>query len=75
MATVSADDLRALLDSPLPDAVLVLREGRVEVAAGADRAGMEIITRADLLSTPNPSDDDLERRAATLTATTDIQGG
>ncbi|UVS79813.1 hypothetical protein Actkin_03563 [Actinokineospora sp. UTMC 2448] len=76
--TVHGGDLRELLDSDLPDPVLVLREGRVDVVAGADRAGLEVISRADLLRTTGQTeftDDDLERQAAALTATTNNLGG
>lgn len=78
--TVRSGDLRKLLESELSDPVLVLRAGRVEVVAGEDRGkeGLELISRADLVGSTGQatfSDDDLERRAVALTATTDTLGG
>lgn len=34
--TITADDVRSLLDSDLPEASLVLQEGRVHLLGGAD---------------------------------------
>jgi hypothetical protein len=53
--TVNADDVRRLLDSQEPDAVLVLVEGRVEVVTPAEldsadyRGAFQITTREDLV--------------------------
>jgi hypothetical protein len=50
MALVERDDVRKLLESPEPDATLVLSEGRSVIVAGseADASGLVIISRRDL---------------------------
>jgi hypothetical protein len=76
--TVRGRDLRRLLDSDLPDPVLVLVEGRIEVVASADRQGLEVVTRDDFLrgaGGADLTDDELEQHAATLSATVDTLGG
>jgi hypothetical protein len=72
---VTIDDLRRLLASSLPDAELVLVEGRFQVRtadSGADGA-ITVISQGDLRShldgIPEPADRDLELVAATLETT------
>lgn len=69
---VRADDLRLLLDSTLDNPLLVLHEGRVEVVAGEDRRGLEVVSREDFVRTAGKaefSDQELERQAVALSAT------
>jgi hypothetical protein len=80
VSTVQGQDLRRLLDSDLADPVLVLQEGRVEVVPGEgrERAGLEIVSRADFVSRAGRttfSDEDLERQAAQLSTVVDELGG
>jgi hypothetical protein len=82
--TVNEDDLRRLLDSGLPDATLVLVEGRTEVVAAQDlgtdafRGALQVTTREELLAHFDGADvtePELERIAATLGSTVDNLGG
>ncbi|MCX2946847.1 hypothetical protein [Lentzea sp. NEAU-D7] len=82
--TISEDDLRRLLDSGLPDAALVLVEGRTEVVSAQDldtdafRGALRVTTREDLLARFDGTDvtePELERVAATLGSTVDNLGG
>jgi hypothetical protein len=56
MTTPTTDDLRRLLDSDQPDAVLVLVEGRLDVVAAEDldsnryRGAFPVLSREDLLA-------------------------
>jgi hypothetical protein len=84
MTTVSTDDLRRLLDSDLPDAVLVLVEGRLDVVAAGEpdsdhpRGALPVLSREDLLARvggPSATDDQLERVAATAGSAVDNLGG
>ncbi|MBB5960417.1 hypothetical protein FHS29_007041 [Saccharothrix tamanrassetensis] len=78
--TVHGRDLRRLLDSDLPDPILVLVEGRVEVVAAADGQGegLELITREEFLRRAGQTeltDAELEQHAAKLSAAVDNLGG
>jgi hypothetical protein len=78
--SVQAPDLRRLLDSDLPDPVLVLSAGRAEVVAAGDRerAGLEIISRAEFLRRAGRtsfSDAELELQAGQLSTAVDNLGG
>ncbi|OBA57759.1 hypothetical protein A5647_22710 [Mycobacterium sp. 1100029.7] len=73
--TVTADDVRRLLDCQDDDAVLVLIEGRVDIATPAQldspeyRGALQIATRADVLQRaggPTPSENELAQRADEL---------
>ncbi|MGK3204396.1 hypothetical protein [Amycolatopsis sp. MEPSY49] len=80
MSKVTVDDLRGLLESPLPDPVLVLTAGRLRVEpADAETAGAsDVITRADLrarLDGEEATDHELELIAATLTTAIVQRGG
>jgi hypothetical protein len=80
MLKVTIDDLRRLLGSSLPDPVLVLTAGRMEVEpADAETAGAsDVITRADLrarLDGEEATDHELELIAATLTTAVVQRGG
>ncbi|KUI28452.1 pyridine nucleotide-disulfide oxidoreductase [Mycobacterium sp. IS-1496] len=81
--TISADDVRQLLDTD-GDAVLVLIEGRVEVVTAGQlgseqyRGALEIISRDELLKrTGGAALDDrgLDEQAAALTTAVDELGG
>lgn len=77
--TVSGRDLRRLLDSDLPNPILVLVEGRVEVVAG-DRqgTGLEVVSREQFLHRAGQTeftDAELDQQAATLSAAVDNLGG
>lgn len=77
---VRGRDLRRLLDSDLPDPVLVLREGRAEVvpAAERERAGLEVVSREAFLrqaATTTFTDAELDRRATNLSSTVNRLGG
>jgi hypothetical protein len=79
-SAVHGQDLRRLLDSELPDPALVLHEGRVEVVAADDRerAGLEIISRAELCRGTGQTsftDAELEQQAAHLAAAVNNLGG
>ncbi|GAA4445902.1 hypothetical protein ACFQV2_26175 [Actinokineospora soli] len=68
-SAVRAGDLRDLLDSDLPDPRLVLHEGRVEVVAGDDRRGLDVVSRDEFTRDQAEfTDQDLEQRAAALSA-------
>ncbi|MGW0523008.1 hypothetical protein [Crossiella sp. NPDC003009] len=78
--TVSGRDLRRLLDSDLPDAVLVLVSGRLEVVAGDDQraTGLEVISRAEFRRQAGPgdlTDTELDQHAVKLAAAVDNLGG
>ncbi|RDI34668.1 hypothetical protein [Lentzea flaviverrucosa] len=82
--TINDDDLRRLLDSDLPDATLVLVEGRAEVVAARDldtdefRGALQVTTREDLRSRfagPDVTGPELRWIAATLGSTVDNLGG
>ncbi len=78
--TVSGQDLRRLLDSDLSDPALMLHEGRIEVVAGADRerAGLEVVSREELLrqaGTTTFTDDELDQQATRYTVAVDNLGG
>jgi NADH dehydrogenase len=73
--TITPDHLRALLDADSDTATLALLEGRVEVS-DADQ-GLEVISRSELAGRlgDDPSDEELTRQAATLTAVVQELGG
>ncbi|MEW9532911.1 hypothetical protein [Microbispora sp. NPDC049125] len=48
MALVGRDDVRTLLESPAPDATMVLVEGRCQVVPGGEADGLVITSRRDL---------------------------
>jgi hypothetical protein len=76
--TVHGQDLRRLVDSDLPDPVLTLVRGRVEVVASNDRsAGLELVSREELLHRAGTelTDAELEQEAATLSAAVNNLGG
>ncbi|SDK00921.1 hypothetical protein SAMN04488074_10418 [Lentzea albidocapillata subsp. violacea] len=82
--TISTEDLRRLLDSDLPDATLVLVEGRAEVVTAQDldtdafRGALQVMTREDLrarLDGPDVTEPELKRIAATLGSAVDNIGG
>ena len=73
-------DLRRLLDSDLPDPVLVLREGRADVVAGddQDRAGYAVVSRTELIrqaGTSTFTDAELDQHAVTLSTGVAKLGG
>ncbi|MGW4057695.1 hypothetical protein ACWEGE_05425 [Amycolatopsis sp. NPDC004747] len=77
---VTIDDLRRLLGSSLPDPVLVLTGGRMEVEpADTETPGAsDVITRTDLraqLDGEEATDHELELIAATLTTAVVQRGG
>ncbi|KUI39429.1 hypothetical protein [Mycobacterium sp. GA-2829] len=81
--TISADDVRKLLDTG-GDAVLVLVEGRAEVVTSGQlgseqyRGALEIISRDDLAKRLGDGDVDdrrLEEQAAALNTAVDELGG
>ncbi|MFB9690810.1 hypothetical protein [Amycolatopsis plumensis] len=75
MAEVTVEDLRGLLESDVPDPVLVLTGGRVVVEPSGDRTAgaSEVITRGDLRR--QQADRGLDVIAATLTTTIVQRGG
>ncbi|WP_206793681.1 hypothetical protein [Amycolatopsis sp. MtRt-6] len=75
MAEVTVEDLRGLLESDLPDPVLVLTGGRpvVEPSANRTAGASEIITRGDLRT--QLDDRGLDLIAATLTTAIVQRGG
>ncbi|MDQ7809315.1 hypothetical protein Q5425_36790 [Amycolatopsis sp. A133] len=75
MAEVTVDDLRGLLESDVPDPVLVLTGGRLVVEPSGDRTAgaSEVITRGDLRK--QSEDRALDLIAATLTTTIVQRGG
>jgi hypothetical protein len=80
VSTVKVQDLRRLLDSELPDPILVLLEGQTEVVPGdaRDRSGLEIVSRADFLGRTGRttfSDEELAGHAAQLSTVMDELGG
>lgn len=77
---VQREHLRRLLDSDLPEPVLVLRTGRAEVvpADEQERAGYPIVSRAELLRQTGKTtftDAELDQRATTLSTTLANLGG
>jgi hypothetical protein len=80
---ISTDDVRRLLQSDEPDAVLVLLEGRAEVIAGGRgdseqyRGALEVISRSDLVKRLGdaPSEHDVAEQAALLDTTVSELGG
>ncbi|GGO15914.1 hypothetical protein GCM10010116_32010 [Microbispora rosea subsp. aerata] len=48
MSVVGRDEVRALLESPSPDATLVLVGGRCEVVPESRAEGLVIVSRRDL---------------------------
>ncbi|MFE3289301.1 hypothetical protein [Rhodococcus sp. NPDC059234] len=71
--TVTADDLRMLLDSSVDAPTLVLEEGSIRILAGNDatqRSAWVIITledlRRELPDGDNPTEHDLVEKAAML---------
>ncbi|MEU5407251.1 hypothetical protein [Nocardia asteroides] len=74
-ATVTEDDLRALLDVTAADARLVLSEGKVGVHSGTDYAGggLLVITRADLLDRVGSPADDRKLTETAALLDTDIR--
>lgn len=82
--TISTEDLRRLLDADLPDATLVLVEGRAEIVMAQDldtdafRGALQVMTREDLrarVDGPDVTEPELERIAATLRSAVDNIGG
>ncbi len=74
---VRGSDLRRLLESRLPDPVLVLVGGRIEVVAGGSD-GLELISREEFLRREGRTgftDAELAQRAATLSSAVDNLGG
>jgi len=78
--TITADHLRALFDSDLPDPQLVVVEGRAEVVGGSapQDQGLVVATRQELLEqlggTP-PSGRALDDLARNLQTSVDTLGG
>lgn len=80
---ISAQDVRALLESEEKNAVLVVIEGRVEVIgagrlASADyRGALEVVARDDLVQRigDSPSDREIEEQAAQLDTAVSELGG
>lgn len=77
--TITAEQLRLLFDSDLPDPHLVIEEGEARVAPSpeGDR-GLVAASRADLLAQlggRRPSDEELEHLAARLDTAVTNQGG
>ncbi|MFC9788906.1 hypothetical protein [Rhodococcus sp. NPDC127528] len=71
--TVTADDLRMLLDSSVDTPTLVLEEGSIRILTGADaaqRSSWVVITREDLRRElpdgDKPTEHDLVEKAAML---------
>jgi hypothetical protein len=82
--TVEVPDLRRLLDSDLPDASLVLVEGRLDVVQVDDldaddyRGALLVVSREELLARAGGlpvTDDRLEQIAATVGSAVDNLGG
>jgi hypothetical protein len=81
--TISTDDVRRLLASERPDAVLVLVEGRTEVigarqlASEAYRGALEVVARDDLAKRLGdaPSEHDLAEQASLLDSAVNELGG
>jgi hypothetical protein len=80
---ISTDDVRRLLLSTEPDAVLVLVEGRSEVIAGSQlgsdeyRGALEVISRDDLARRLGdaPSEHDVAEQASLLDSAVSELGG
>ncbi|MDT5049450.1 MAG: hypothetical protein QOG75_5348 [Mycobacterium sp.] len=81
--TISTDDMRRLLQSELPDAILVLVEGRTEVIGAGQlasepyRGALEVISRDDLMKRLGdaPSEHDVAEQAALLDTAISEMGG
>ncbi|RJL22725.1 hypothetical protein [Bailinhaonella thermotolerans] len=84
MATISAEDVRRLLESGEPEPTLVLLEGRAQVVARRDleaepyRGALVVASRDDVAAGWDPaevSDDELNQLAQRLdTAVSDLGG-
>jgi hypothetical protein len=78
-ASVRGRDLRRLLNSDLPDPVLVLTEGRIDIVADdRDRVGLEIVSRTEFLRRTGRTtftDTELELQATQLSTAVDKVGG
>jgi hypothetical protein len=84
LMTISADDVRRLLQDEHPDAVLVLIEGRSEVIGQSEvdspqyRGALQVISRDDLLQQiggKDLSDRLIEEQATILDTTVNELGG
>ncbi|AWT52757.1 hypothetical protein [Mycolicibacterium smegmatis] len=84
--TISADDVRRLLEADAPDAVLVLIQGRTAVIPATEletdeyRGALQVATRSDLGRSGGDrgadlSDHELEEEAAKLEAAVANLGG
>ena len=82
--TIDAEDLRRLLASDLPDAVLALTEGRLDVVLADDldaddyRGALLVLSREELLARSGGlpvTDEQLERIASTVGSAVDNLGG
>jgi hypothetical protein len=75
---ITADRLRELFDSELPDPQLAVVEGEARVVPGtAEDQGLFVASRSDLLDQHGgtaPSGEALERLAVTLETTVDTLG-
>ena len=73
--TITPDHLRSLLGANSDTATLSLLQGRIEIT-DADE-GFEVISKSELAArlSDQPSDDELTRHAATLTAVVQELGG
>jgi NADH dehydrogenase len=82
---ISAEDLRSLIDSSVPDPTLVLAEGRVRIVqvddldTDAHRGSLVLISRDELLNRLggrcDASDAELETIAATVSTGVETLGG
>jgi hypothetical protein len=76
--TISADDVRRLLEDESPDAILVLLEGRAQVISQSEadsdayRGALQVVSRDDLLQRIGGADlsDRLIQEQATILDTT-----
>ncbi|MBU8810025.1 hypothetical protein [Mycolicibacterium goodii] len=80
--TISASDVRRLLEADAPDAVLVLVQGRTAVVPANEldteqyRGALQVATRSDLgIHGTELSEHDLEEEAAKLEAAVANLGG
>jgi delta 1-pyrroline-5-carboxylate dehydrogenase len=81
--TISTDDVRRLLQTDVPDSVLVLLEGRTEVVGASQlaseqyRGALEVVSRDDLVKRLGdaPSEHDLAEQAALLDTAISELGG
>lgn len=77
---IAGSDLRALLDSELPNAALVVVGGRPQIVAGTatDSEGLEVVSRAQFLDRSGRTtftSDELDHYAATLSTVVENLGG